>query len=291
MKLIIGFGIVIASIVIGYIMSHGQLMALFQPYELLIIGGCAVGAFVVTNPASVIKSTMASIPALMKGPKYDKGAYMDVLALMYDLFSKGRKEGIMALEKDIDDVTQSPLFQAYPKLLHDHHVMDFIVDYLRLMVSGNMNPIELENLMDVELETHHQEGERVATALTNVSDGLPGFGIVAAVLGVVITMNSLGGPVTEIGGHVASALVGTFLGILMAYGFVGPMGSYLKQLADEEAKFYQCMKVCFLATLNGYSPQIAVEFGRKALFSDARPGFMELEDHVKKKNKAPAPGP
>lgn len=287
MKLLIGFAIVIGSIIAGYLLSHGKLAALFQPYELLVIGGCALGAFLVTNPPSVIKRVMSSIPALMKPPKYNKASYMDVLALLYDLFSKARKEGIMALEKDIDDVTQSPVFQAYPKLLHDHHVMDFIVDYLRLMVSGNMNPIELENLMDVELETHHQEGERAASALTNMSDGLPGFGIVAAVLGVVITMSSLGGPVTEIGAHVAAALVGTFLGILMAYGFVGPMGAYLKHLTDEESKFYQCIKVCFVATLNGYSPQLAVEFGRKALFSPERPGFMELEDHVKKKNKAP----
>jgi len=283
MKLLIGFVLVIASIVVGYLASHGHLMAIWQPYELLIIGGSAVGAFVVANPTVVIKQTVAGLPKFLKGPKYDKGAYMDMLALMYDLFAKARKEGIMALEKDIDDVTQSTVFQAYPKLLHDHHVTDFIVDYLRLMVSGSMNPIELEALMDMELETHHQEGERVASAITNMSDGLPGFGIVAAVLGVVITMSSLGGPITEIGGHVASALVGTFLGILLAYGFVGPMGSYYKAMVDEEAKFYQCIKVCFLATLNGYSPQIAVEFGRKVLFSAERPGFLELEDHVKKK--------
>ncbi len=283
MKLLIGFGLVFASIIIGYLASHGNLMAIMQPFELLIIGGSAAGAFVVANPGVVIKQTLAGLPKLLKGPKYDKSAYMDLLALMYDLFAKARKEGIMALEKDIDDVMQSTVFQAYPKLLNDHHVTDFIVDYLRLMVSGSMNPIELEALMDVELETHHQEGERVASALTTMSDGLPGFGIVAAVLGVVITMSSLGGPVTEIGGHVASALVGTFLGILLAYGFVGPMGTSYKHMVDEEAKFFQCIKVCFLATLNGYSPQIAVEFGRKVLFSGERPGFIELEDHVKKK--------
>ncbi len=283
MKLLIGFGLVFASIIIGYLASHGHLMAIVQPYELLIIGGSAAGAFVVANPGAVIKQTLASLPMFLKGAKYNKSSYMDVLALLFDLFSKARKEGIMALEKDIDDIAESPVFQAYPKLSHDHHVTDFIVDYLRLMVSGNMNPIELEALMDVELETHHQEGERVASALTNISDGLPGFGIVAAVLGVVITMNSLGGPVTEIGGHVAAALVGTFLGILMAYGFVGPMGTYYKHMVDEEAKFFQCIKVCFLATLNGYSPQIAVEFGRKVLFSAERPGFLELEEHVKKR--------
>ncbi len=283
MKLIIGFAIVIGSIVTGYIMSHGNLMAILQPFELLIIGGSAFGAFVVSNPGPVIKKTLASLPRLLKGPKYTKAAYMDLLALLFDLFSKSRKDGIMSLERDIDDVHQSPLFQAYPRILADHHVVDFIVDYLRLMVSGSMNPMELEALMDVELETHHHESELPASALTQVSDGLPGFGIVAAVLGVVITMGSLGGPVTEIGAHVAAALVGTFLGILLAYGFVGPMGVYLKHLADAESKFFQCIKVTFLATLNGYSPQVAVEFGRKTLFSSDRPGFLELEDHVKKR--------
>ncbi len=283
MKLIIGFAIVFASIIVGYLASHGNLMAIVQPFELLIIGGSAAGAFVVSNPGTVIKKTIASLPLLLKGPKYGKAAYMDLLALLFDLFSKARKEGIMSLEKDIDDAHQSPVFQNYPKLLADHHVIDFIVDYLRLMVSGNMNPMELEALMDVELETHHHEAELPASALTQMSDGLPGFGIVAAVLGVVITMSSLGGPVTEIGGHVAAALVGTFLGILLAYGFVGPMGVYMKHLADAESKFYQCIKVTFLATLNGYSPQVAVEFGRKTLLSTDRPGFLELEDHVKKR--------
>jgi chemotaxis protein MotA len=283
MKLIIGFAIVIGSIVAGYVLSHGNLMAIVQPYELLIIGGSALGAFVVSNPGPVIKKTFASLPTLLKGPKYGKAEYMDLLGLLYDIFSKSRKEGMMSLEKDIDDVHQSALFQAYPKILADHHVVDFIVDYLRLMVSGSTNAMEIEALMDVELETHHHEAELPASALTQVSDGLPGFGIVAAVLGVVITMGSLGGPVTEIGAHVAAALVGTFLGILLAYGFVGPMGVYLKHQADAESKFFTCIKVTMLATLNGYSPQVAVEFGRKTLQSTDRPGFLELEEHVKKR--------
>lgn len=283
MKLIVGFGIVIASIIVGYLASHGNLMAIVQPYELLIIGGSAVGAFVVSNPAPVIKKTIASLPLLLKGAKYGKADYMDLLALMYDIFTKSRKEGMMSLEKDIEAPHESAVFKNYPKILADHHVVDFISDYLRLMVSGNMNPMELEALMDVELETHHHEAELPASALTQMSDGLPGFGIVAAVLGVVITMSSLGGPVTEIGGHVAAALVGTFLGILMAYGFVGPMGVYMKHQADAESKFFQCIKVTIMATLNGYSPQVAVEFGRKTLLSTDRPGFLELEEHVKKK--------
>ena len=286
MKLLIGFAIVTGSIIAGFILSHGKLLAIWQPNELLIIGGSAFGAFIVANPGKVIKKVFKSLPLLLKGSKYNKARYMDLLGLMYDLFTKSRKEGMMALENDIEDPQNSVLFQKYPKILADHHVLDFINDYLRLMVSGNMNAFELESLMDVELETHHHEAELPSSALMTVSEGLPAFGIVAAVLGVVITMGALGGPVEEIGAHVAAALVGTFLGVLLAYGVVGPLGTALGHIAKEEAKFFECIKVCFLATLNGYSPQIAVEFGRKTLFSTERPSFIELEDHVKKRNTA-----
>jgi len=208
---------------------------------------------------------------------------MELLSLMYDLFTKARKEGLMALEADIDEPENSPIFQKYPKILKNHHALEFIADYLRLMVGGNMNPFEIENLMDVELETHHHEAEKIPGAITAVSDALPGFGIVAAVLGIVITMASIGGPIEELGHHVASALVGTFLGILLAYGFVGPMATSLTNMNEDDSKVFECIKVCLLATLNGYAPQIAVEFGRKTLYSHNRPGFQELEDFVKGK--------
>jgi chemotaxis protein MotA len=285
MKLIVGFIIVISCVLGGYVLSHGQPMALWQPFELLIIGGAAFGAFVVANPGKVIKSVFAGMPKLLKGSRFNKGLYLDLLGLMYDLFSKARKDGLMALESDIEAPKQSPIFKKYPKILVDHHVLDFITDYLRLMVGGNMNPFELENLMDVELETHHHEASQAHSALTKVADGLPGFGIVAAVLGIVITMGSIGGPPEEIGAHVAAALVGTFLGILLAYGFVGPMANSLEHISHEESKFYECIKVCLMANLNGYAPQIAVEFGRKTLFSTERPGFAELESHIKRKPK------
>lgn len=285
MKLIVGFIIVIGCVLGGFVLSHGEPAALWQPFEVLIIGGAAFGAFVVSNPGKVIKSVFAGIPLLLKGSKYSKALYLDLLGLMYDLFSKSRKDGLMSLEADIEDPKQSPIFKKYPKILADHHVLDFISDYLRLMVGGNMNPFELENLMDVELETHHHEAGQAHTALTKVADGLPGFGIVAAVLGIVITMASIGGPPEEIGAHVAAALVGTFLGILMAYGFVGPMAVSLEHIAHEESKFFECIKVCLMATLNGYAPQIAVEFGRKTLFSTERPSFTELEAHIKGKPK------
>lgn len=265
--------------------SKGNLAALWHPPELMIIGGAAFGAFVISNPGTVIKSVFGSIGKIMKGASGSKQSYMELLALMFDLFTKARKEGMMALEGDIDEPGESPIFKKYPKILKDHHLVDFISDYLRLMVGGNMNPFELENLMDVELETHHHEAEKIPSAITAVSDALPGFGIVAAVLGIVITMASIGGPVEELGAHVAAALVGTFLGILLAYGFVGPMAGSLSAINDDESKVFECIKVSLLATLNGYAPQIAVEFGRKSLYSHHRPGFQELEDFVKGKTE------
>lgn len=285
MKLIIGFAIVIASVVGGYVLSHGQLMALFQPFELLIIAGGALGAFVVSHPVKVIIPVLKGIPGLLKGSRHNKALYMDLLALMYELFSKARKEGLMALENDVEEPEQSEIFKRYPKIMNDHHALEFICDYLRLMVGGSMNPMELEALMDLELETHHHEREMPAMAVTVAADGMPGFGIVAAVMGVVITMGSIDQPPAILGAHIAAALVGTFLGILLGYGFIGPLGAALNHQAREETKFLECIKVCILATLNGYTPQVAVEFGRKVLYSTERPGFLELEEHVKNSRK------
>lgn len=262
-------------------MSHGKLGALWQPYELLIIGGCAVGALIIANPNKVLKGILKSMASLLRGAKYNKKSYLDLLALMYDLFGKARKEGMMAIEADIEDPSNSELFKRFPKILHDHHVMEFIADYLRIIVGGNMNPFELENLMDVELSTHHHETNLPCEALTKTADALPGFGIVAAVLGIVITMASISGTAAEIGAHVAAALVGTFLGILLAYGWIGPMAVALEHRNRDEAKIFECIKVCLLATVNGYSPQVAVEFGRKILFSSVRPSFTELETFLK----------
>lgn len=281
MFLIIGTLIVLGSVAGGYVLSHGNLAALWQPYELIIIGGAAFGAFVISNPAKVVKKVFASIPVLLSGSKYDKALYMDLLSLLHDIFAKARKEGMMAIEGDLEEPEKSELFNKYPKIAKDHHIIAFITDYLRLIVGGNMNPFELENLMDVEIETHHHEAEQPAQALTKVADGLPGFGIVAAVLGIVITMGFISESAEAIGGHVAAALVGTFLGILLAYGFVGPMGTALEHRVAEESKVYECIKVSLLATVNGYSPQIAVEFGRKVLYSTVRPSFQELEEHLR----------
>ncbi len=281
MKLIIGIVIVLGSVFGGYVLSHGHLAALFQPFELLIIAGGATGAFVIANPPTVIKAVLKGLPALLGGNKYNKQTYLDLLSLMYGLFAKARKEGLMALEADIDEPEQSDIFNNYPKLKKNHHLIDFICDYLRLMVGGNMNAFELQSLMDLELETHHHEAEKPSHAVTTTSDGLPGFGIVAAVMGVVITMGYISEPPEVLGSHVAAALVGTFLGILLAYGLAGPMANAMAEQADEESKLLECAKTCIVATLNGYTPQIAVEFGRKVLYSHVRPGFLELEEHIK----------
>lgn len=281
MKFIFGIISVFAAVIGGYLLSHGDLLLLYQPFELLIILGGALGSFIIANPKQVIIASIKGVLALLKGSLYGKQHYMDILGLMFDLFSKSRKEGLMALEGDIDEPDQSPIFQKYPKIQSNHHLVDFICDYLRLMVGGNMNAFELENLMDLELETHHHEAEQPSTAITLMSDGLPAFGIVAAVMGVVITMGFISEPPEVLGSHVGAALVGTFLGILLAYGFVGPMGVAMAAQVEEESKLYESIKVCILATLNGYTPQIAVEFGRKALYSHVRPGFVELETYIK----------
>lgn len=281
MTWILGGVIVIASVLGGYILSHGELAALWQPFELLIIGGAAFGAFLSSNPMTVIKGVFKRIPMLLKGSHYNKAAYLDVLALLYQLFNKWRREGLVGLEQDVDDPANSPIFNAFPKIANDKIVMEFITDYLRIISSGNMSPHELESLMETDIETLHQEVEMSSEAVSKMSDGLPGFGIVAAVLGIVITMKSLGGPPAELGLHVAAALVGTFLGILLAYGFIGPISVALGHMAREESKFLICIKVSILAMLGGVPPQLAVEFGRKTLYTTERPTFSELEEHVK----------
>ena len=255
--------------------------ALMQPLELLMIGGAAVGAFVVGNPPKTLVATLKALGPMLKGSKYTKALYMQLMALLYEILTKVRKEGLMSIEGDIEAVHESALFARYPDIVADHHLIEFLTDYLRLIVSGNLNPMEIENLMDNEIDTHHHEGGIPAQAITKVGDGLPAFGIVAAVMGVVHTMGSVGLPPAELGQLIAHALVGTFLGILLAYGFVSPLAALLEQKLDESSKMLQCVKVALLASLNGYAPALAVEFGRKVLYSTERPTFGELEAHVK----------
>ncbi len=282
MLVILGYIIVAASVFGGFVLAGGHLTALFQPVELLMIGGAAAGAFFVGNNGKAIKATFKALPSLLKGSKYSKALYMELMSLLFELLTKVRKEGLMSIEGDIESPEQSPIFSKYPAILADHHIIEFMTDYLRLMVSGNMDAFQIENLMDNEIETHHAEGEVPVHCIAKLGDAMPAFGIVAAVMGVVHTMASVGLPPAELGILIANALVGTFLGILLAYGFIGPLSSLLEQKLHESSKMYQCVKVTLLASLNGYAPALAVEFGRKVLFSTERPSFSELEEHIKK---------
>ncbi len=281
MFVIIGYVVVCGMIFGGYALAGGHLGALWQPLEVMMIFGGAFGAFIVGNDSKAIKATLKALPTLFKGSKYSKQLYMDLLALLFEILTKIRKDGLMSIEKDIEDPESSALFSKYPSIQHDHHLVEFICDYLRLMVSGNMDAFQIENLMDNELETHHMEGHVPAHCIAKLGDGLPAFGIVAAVMGVVHTMENVALPPAELGILIAHALVGTFLGILLAYGFIGPLSGLLEQKLEESSKSFQTVKVVLLASLNGYAPPIAVEFGRKVLYSTERPGFTELEEHVK----------
>ncbi|MFV8833563.1 flagellar motor stator protein MotA [Aquisalimonas sp.] len=281
MLIVLGALIVVFSVITGYVAHGGQLAILWQPYEFLIISGAAFGGFLIANPGKVVKKVFRVIPLLFKGTVYSKATYMDLLAMLYDLFYKAQREGLLAIEEDVDDPQNSELFQKYPRILAEEEAMTFLTDYLRLMVGGSMNPHELENLMDLELETLHEEEEMPAHAVNMTADALPGFGIIAALLGITIAMGEIDGPVTVIGQLVAAALIGTFTGILAGYSFVGPLGKAMEHRAREKAKLLEIIKVTIMAILNGYKPVLAVEFGRKVMYDNERPGFEELENHLK----------
>ncbi len=280
MFLIIGYVIVLAAS-LGTYAVHGSLAALWVPTEYIAIVGLMIGGFVASNGIKAIKATMGALPSVLKGSSYTKAYYMDVLSLMYEMLAKVRKEGLMSIEGDIENAEASPIFSKYPTFLADHHAVEFLTDYLRMMVGGNLNAFEIESLMDMEIETHHQEAHGPAHVMAKVADSVPAFGIIVAVMGVVNVMGSVGQPPAVLGKMIGGALVGTFLGILVSYGFVAPIAGQLEQKVEEGSKIYQCMKVVLLASMNGYAPQVAIEFGRKVLFSTERPSFSELEEEVK----------
>ncbi|AVP56858.1 flagellar motor stator protein MotA [Pulveribacter suum] len=285
MFVILGYLITFGCVFGVFIAHGGNINVLLEalPFEMITIGGAALGAFIVNNQPKVLKATFASLPQALKGNKYTKARYMELLAMLYEILQKARKEGLMAIEQDVEEPEKSELFKKFPTVGSDHHVIEFTTDYLRMMVSGNLNAHEIESLMDNEIETHHQEAHAPVAALTRLAGALPAFGIVAAVLGVVNTMGSVGQPPAVLGGMIASALVGTFLGILLAYGAVEPLAGLLEQRAEDAAKEFACIKSTLLASMQGYNPSTAIEFGRKVLFSGDRPGFAELEAHVKGK--------
>jgi chemotaxis protein MotA len=285
MNVIVGYIVCFGCIFGVYIVHGGNIGVILKalPFEMITIFGGALGAFAVNNQPKVLRATLKALPSAFKGSIYTKDRYLELLALLYDILQKARKEGLMAIEKDVESPHESPIFKKYPNVGHDHHVVEFITDYLRMMVSGNLNAHEIESLMDSEIETHHQEAHAPVAAVARLAGALPAFGIVAAVLGVVNTMGSVGQPPAVLGGMIASALVGTFLGILLAYGVVEPLGGLLEQKMEDGSKEFQCIKTTLLASMQGYNPTTAIEFGRKVLFSTERPTFSELENHVRGK--------
>ncbi len=288
MFILIGIVVVLGAVVGGYLMEHGNLKVLIQPAELLIIGGAGLGTVLIANPPHIIKRIVAGALGAFKGSPYTKARYLESLKLCYEMLNKARKEGLLALEPDIEEPTKSQLFSKYPNFLKDHHTRDFVCDTLRMVITGGIDPFDLDQMMEGDMEVAHHDASQPVTALSTMADSLPGLGIVAAVLGVVITMGALGGPPEEIGHKVAAALVGTFLGILLCYGFVGPVAQNMQKIADEEHAYHQVLRVVLLSFVKGTAPIQALEFARRAIPHRLRPSFSEMEKACKQGGSAAA---
>jgi chemotaxis protein MotA len=288
MFVIIGIVVVFGCIVAGYLMEHGNLRVLIQPAELVIIAGAAAGTVLIANPLHILKKIAAGIAGVFGGSKFTKEAYIDALKMMYNVLNKARKDGLMSLESDVEQPDKSPLFSKNQMFMQNHHIRDFVCDSLRMAITG-VDSFELDQMLDLDLEVHHHDATQPATALSTTADSLPGLGIVAAVLGVVITMGALGGPPEEIGHKVAAALVGTFLGILLCYGFVGPLAANMSKAAEEEHAFLYVMRVLMVSFLKGSAPIMAVEVARRAIPGHVRPSFQELEKACRDRGSATEP--
>ena len=273
---IVGIVVVFGAVLGGYLMEHGNIKVLLQPAELIIIAGAGAGTILIANPSEVLKGIVAGCRSVFGNSKFTRGLYHDVLKQLYMVMQAARKQGLNELENDVENPSKSKLFSAW-----DHHLQDFVCDTLRMAMTGGPTPFELDQMMEADMEVHHHSANLPVNALNTVADSLPGLGIVAAVLGVVITMGALGGPPEEIGHKVAAALVGTFLGILLCYGLLGPMASKMGKSAEEEGQFYHSVRVALIAFLKGASPQVAIEFGRRAVPGAVRPSFQELEKALK----------
>jgi len=278
---IIGIVIVFGSVIGGYLMEHGNLKVLIQPAELVVIGGASIGTVLIANPLHILKQIAAGLAGVFGGSKFTKQRYLDSLKMMYELLNKARREGLMALESDVEDPPKSPILSKYPAFLKDHHVRDYFCDTMRMAVSG-VEAFDLDQLLDLDMEVHHHGTSLPVASLSSMADALPGLGIVAAVLGVVITMGALGGPPEEIGHKVAAALVGTFLGILLCYGLVGPLAASMQKTAEEEGAYLHVLRVVMISFLKGNAPIMAVEFARRAIPGHVRPSFIEVEQYCKK---------
>ncbi len=276
----IGLITAVACTLGGYVFEGGHLSVLADaaPIEIVIMGGTAAGGFIIANPKSVKKGVGKSMKLLIKKPKFNKESYIELLSLMYQIFKLAKTKGMLALEAHVEKPEESSIFQAFPGFLHNHHAVEFFCDYLRLFTLGADKPFEIEALMDEELEVHHAENEAIAAAVQSIADGMPAIGIVAAVLGVIHTMGSISEPPEVLGRLIGGALVGTFMGVWTAYGFVGPMGTFIKATQDAESKYLQCLKIGMLAHLQGFAPSISIEYARKTLMADVRPSFTEVEE-------------
>jgi chemotaxis protein MotA len=275
---IIGFVVVLGAVAGGYLMEHGKLAVLMQPAELIIIGGAAAGTLLIANPMAILVQIMKGLIGVFKGSPYTKARYLDTLRMLSALFMHARKVGMMQLEEDIENPQKSKVFLKFPLFLGNHHAVDFVCDTLRMAISGSVLPFDLDQMMEMDMEVHHHAAEKPVAALSTVADALPGLGIVAAVLGVVITMGALGGPPEEIGHKVAAALVGTFLGILLCYGFLGPLAANLTKINDAEGDYLRCLRQGVMAFVKGSAPVLAVEFARRSIPGDVRPSFKEVEE-------------
>jgi chemotaxis protein MotA len=273
---IIGIVVVFGCVVAGYLMEHGNLKVLMQPAELVIIGGAAVGTVLIANPLHIIKQIAGGIGGVFGGSKFGKQIYIDALKMMYELLNKARKDGLMSLEADVEEPSKSAILSKNTNFVNNHHVCDFVCDSLRMAITG-VDAFDLDQLLDLDMEVHHHDAAAPTAALSTMADSLPGLGIVAAVLGVVITMGALGGPPEEIGHKVAAALVGTFLGILLCYGLIGPIAANMSKAAEEEHAFLYVMRVLMVSFLKGSAPIMAVEVARRAVPGHVRPSFKELE--------------
>jgi chemotaxis protein MotA len=278
---IIGIVVVFGAIVAGYLMEKGNLLVLVQPAELIIIGGAALGTLLIANPLHIIKAMIPGVLGVLKPSPFGKERYLNTLKMMFEFLNKIRKEGLLSVENDVEKPKDSPIFKKYPEFLKDHHVQDFVCDTLRMAITGGVEPFDMDQMMERDMEVHHHGAGMPIASLSTVADALPGLGIVAAVLGVVITMGAIGGPPEEVGRKVASALVGTFLGILMCYGLVGPLAANMTRGADEHNAYLQVLRVLILAFLKGNAPMIAIEIARRAIPAHVRPSFTEMEKACK----------
>ena len=278
MRLLIGILIVVGSVIGGYMGVGGHLYVLWQPFEFVIILGAAMGAYVIGNTGPVLKQTLSVFGTLFKGPKYNKAAYVELLGMQFSLYKLVQSKGILALEQHIENPHESTLFARFPTFANNHHAVEFVCDYLRMVTLGSNNVHELEALIDEELETHHQENERVVNAMQALADGTPALGIVAAVLGVIHTMGAISEPPEVLGHMIGGALVGTFFCVFVAYGFFGPFAQSLRNIYEAEDKYFLSLKVGLLAHISGQVPVMAIEFARKALMSEDRPSFAEIDE-------------